>query len=233
MENFTSNYDALQAAAERATKGNWINVGAWVENERDDLKDICDCRPNGNEDDEQALLDAAYIALANPDTILRLLREWRTAREATSQHPTQASVAANQLCLCGTVLAHTHHHCATPVMWRMYEESNAFRNTTAAARDILTERHRQIQHEGLTPDRDDGYTEAELPRAAAAYVLSACGFSNAVTLDFWPWITDWWKPTTPRRNLVKAAALILAEIERIDRDPGDESHHDHLNGGSL
>lgn len=50
MENVTSNYDALYAAAEKATKGNWINVGAWVENERDDLKDICDCRPNGNED---------------------------------------------------------------------------------------------------------------------------------------------------------------------------------------
>ncbi|CAG9193304.1 hypothetical protein BGLA2_1080011 [Burkholderia gladioli] len=80
MENITSDYDALQAAAEKATKGNWINVGAWVENERHDLKDICDCRPNGNEDYEQAVLDAAYIALANPNTILRLLFE----RRATS-----------------------------------------------------------------------------------------------------------------------------------------------------
>ncbi|MGV0129538.1 ead/Ea22-like family protein [Burkholderia gladioli] len=81
MENITSDYDALQAAAEKATKGNWINVGAWVENERDDLKDICDCRPNGSEDYEQAVLDAAYIALANPGTILRLLFELRTALE--------------------------------------------------------------------------------------------------------------------------------------------------------
>ncbi|WP_334045998.1 hypothetical protein [Burkholderia cepacia] len=100
-------------------------------------------------------------------------------------------------------------------------------------RDVLAERHRQILHEGMTPDQDDRYTEAELSRAAAAYILSACGFSNAITLDFWPWSTDWWKPTTPRRNLVKAAALIFAEMERLDRDPGDESHHDHLNGGSL
>ncbi|RQT33456.1 ead/Ea22-like family protein [Burkholderia contaminans] len=99
MEHITNNYDALQAAAEKATKGNWINVGAWVENEHDDLKDICDCRPNGNEDYEQALLDATYIALANPDTVLRLLRERRTAIEAATSHPTHASVAAIQYAL--------------------------------------------------------------------------------------------------------------------------------------
>ncbi|NTX45177.1 hypothetical protein HT749_17380 [Burkholderia cepacia] len=127
---------------------------------------------------------------------------------------------AKQLCPCGTALAHTHHHCAAPVIWRMYEKADALPYTTAAARDILAERHRQIHHEGMTPDRDDRYTEAELSRAAASYVLSACGFSNAITLDFWPWSTDWWKPTTPRRNLVKAAALILAEIEHIDRVAG-------------
>lgn len=141
--------------------------------------------------------------------------------------------SANHHCRCGTALAHTHHHCTTPVMWRMYEKPDVFGNASAAARDVLAERHRQTQQEGATPEHDDLYLEAELPRAAAAYALSASGFSNAITLDFWPFSTDWWKPTTPRRNLVKAAALILAEIERIDRDPGDESHHDHLNGGSL
>ena len=33
----------------------------------------------------------------------------------------------------------------------------------------------------------------------------------------WPWGASWWKPGDPRRMLVKAAALILAEIERLDR----------------
>lgn len=28
---------------------------------------------------------------------------------------------------------------------------------------------------------------------------------------------DWWKPKDRRRNLVKAGALIVAEIERLDR----------------
>lgn len=32
-----------------------------------------------------------------------------------------------------------------------------------------------------------------------------------------PWDEKWWKPKNPRRDLVKAGALILAEIERIDR----------------
>lgn len=36
----------------------------------------------------------------------------------------------------------------------------------------------------------------------------------------WPWDASWWKPNARRRNLVKAGALILAEIERIDRAAG-------------
>ncbi|EMM2964108.1 hypothetical protein RFP09_002664 [Pseudomonas aeruginosa] len=33
----------------------------------------------------------------------------------------------------------------------------------------------------------------------------------------WPWDEQWWKPTTVRRDMVKACALALAEIERLDR----------------
>jgi hypothetical protein len=33
----------------------------------------------------------------------------------------------------------------------------------------------------------------------------------------WPWGGDWWKPKDRRRDLVRAAALIVAEIERLDR----------------
>jgi len=36
----------------------------------------------------------------------------------------------------------------------------------------------------------------------------------------WPWAEKWWKPKNERRDLVKAAALILAEIERLDRAAG-------------
>ncbi|WP_186052767.1 ead/Ea22-like family protein [Burkholderia gladioli] len=180
MENITSDYDALQAAAEKATKGNWINVGAWVENERDDLKDICDCRPNGNEDYEQAVLDAAYIALANPNTILRLLFERRTAIEAT---------------------AHAHTM-----------------SDTAAIRDVISERRRQIVDECRTASQDDTLDECELAAAAACYAVGSKDISTRPDCRaLWPWPAQWWKPSTRRANLVKAGALILAEIERLDR----------------
>lgn len=64
--------------------------------------------------------------------------------------------------------------------------------------------------------------------AAACYALSGTPSDEAVFIHgrwkdprdlFWPWTWDrsWWKPTNRRRDLVKAGALILAEIERLDR----------------
>ncbi|UTJ46611.1 hypothetical protein NLZ15_17465 [Atlantibacter subterranea] len=87
---------------------------------------------------------------------------------------------------------------------------------TAAARDVLAERHRQVTAEGWTPEHDDAYQNSELADAAACYAIHAHnqGFS---TPAHWPWAATWWKQSGARRDLVKAGALILAEIERIDR----------------
>ena len=88
-----------------------------------------------------------------------------------------------------------------------------------AVSDIAAERQRQVDAEGWSADRDDGYADAELAKSAAAYTLSACGFSPDAARLMWPrsWSAHWWKPTTARRDLVKAGALIVAEIERLDR----------------
>ncbi|WP_186257828.1 hypothetical protein [Burkholderia gladioli] len=92
---------------------------------------------------------------------------------------------------------------------------------TNAARDVLSERARQVSVEGWTPEHDDQYTKGELALAASQYVLHvACPFQGGKVPAFWPWPAEWWKPTTPRRDLVKAAALAIAEIERIDRAQG-------------
>lgn len=93
------------------------------------------------------------------------------------------------------------------------------RAVTAAAADVLAERQRQVAAEGWTAERDDSYQNSELADAAACYAIHAHnqGFS---TPAHWPWSTTWWKQTNPRRDLVKAGALILAEIERIDRAAG-------------
>jgi hypothetical protein len=88
----------------------------------------------------------------------------------------------------------------------------------AAARDVLAERARQVEVEQYEPDSDDAYERSELAYAAAAYAITP---ATIPPLDLWaalwPWDMRHWKPTTPRRNLVKAGALILAEIERLDR----------------
>ena len=89
-------------------------------------------------------------------------------------------------------------------------------NKTPAALDVLDERFRQISAEGWTTDHDDQHDTGEMAKAAATYALHSTGAYGKRALT-WPWSPSWWKPTTPRHDLVKAAALIIAEIERIDR----------------
>ena len=95
---------------------------------------------------------------------------------------------------------------------------------TKAAQDVLAERQRQIDVEGWSHAHDDGIDEGDLAAAGSAYALNAACNLNPLANpldeipDTWPWDVQWWKPTTPRRDLVKAGALILAAIEQIDRD---------------
>ena len=93
--------------------------------------------------------------------------------------------------------------------------------TMTVLHEILTERWRQIFDEEWTPEHDDEHELGELAMAAGCYALhAATGSAHHLTRGTplsWPWDQKWWKPTTPRRDLVKAAALILAEIERLDR----------------
>lgn len=107
-----------------------------------------------------------------------------------------------------------------------------------AARDVLAERQRQKSQEGWTPEHDDEHANGSMALAAACYAMFAsvsdsqrqvtdlpaelAKDGNAVPgwmawLEIWPWDRKWWKPKNPRRDLVRAGALILAEIERLDR----------------
>lgn len=92
---------------------------------------------------------------------------------------------------------------------------------TEAAKDVLAERQRQISVEGWTPEHDDEHSFGELARAGAAYAAQSLCAEDA-ELDcgpprWWPWDRSWWKPSGRRQMLVKAGALVLAEIERLDR----------------
>jgi Lar family restriction alleviation protein len=83
--------------------------------------------------------------------------------------------------------------------------------------DVLAERRRQIEVEGWTPQHDDEHGAGELADAAACYAAGEMLHLVATDGYLWPWSEDWWKPTDRRRELIKAGALILAEIERLDR----------------
>ena len=121
--------------------------------------------------------------------------------------------------------------------------SQADETIPAAWADVLAERRRQIEAEGWAPEHDDKHTRGDLTAAAANYAAMACLALNASCLTVcpderppltglgysagwpygrqyalnWPWKRSWWKPGGVRRMLVKAGALILAEIERLDR----------------
>ena len=91
-----------------------------------------------------------------------------------------------------------------------------------AEMDIYDERRRQIDAEGWTPEHDDQHHNGSMARAAAAYAVHTSLSdevyqSGHINPAFWPWAEKWWKPTNRRRDLVKAGALIIAEIERLDR----------------
>ncbi len=92
-----------------------------------------------------------------------------------------------------------------------------------AAADVLAERRRQVTAEGWTSEHDDEHDSGQLAIAAATYALRSARFRFDIQSEIWPWSFEWWKPSDPRRNLVKAAALILAEIERLDRASGKQS----------
>lgn len=85
-----------------------------------------------------------------------------------------------------------------------------------AVQSVISERQRQQSVEGWTPEHDDEHTEGEMAEAAACYAMFANNQGFSVP-GLWPWAREWWKQSGQRRDLVKAGALILAEIERIDR----------------
>lgn len=92
--------------------------------------------------------------------------------------------------------------------------------------DIRNERWRQQEREGYSEDHDDRHDRGEIALAGAAYAIAAASADFASltpALKTWPWHPSEFKPMGGRRDLVRACALILAEIERIDRAAAKQS----------
>lgn len=107
------------------------------------------------------------------------------------------------------------------ILERVFEFLRVSRKLSAAMVAVIAERFRQIEEEGWDAAHDDVHSAGELAIAGACYAMD--GLRETIVdrpIDvsvLWPWEPQWWKPADRRRNLVKACALILAEIERFDR----------------
>jgi len=77
---------------------------------------------------------------------------------------------------------------------------------------IRSERQRQIDVEGYTPDHDREHGGFALSQAATAYEFE--GYLRWGVPTRWPWTPESWKPRDPISNLVRAGALHLAAYEQ-------------------
>lgn len=87
---------------------------------------------------------------------------------------------------------------------------------SVAAQDVLAERRRQVTVKGFDDIHDSQFSRHELEAAAACY-LNPAARADQVPAG-WPWSPEVWRPTTPRRRLVKGVATGLAALERLDRE---------------
>lgn len=159
---------------------------------------------------EGTQLDADITALnalnsaANPTTVLALLDELEAAKQDSAKWFKAFEKAVS--------------------VGARYEERIAELEARAfnpAILDVIAERQRQQSVEGWTPEHDDEHSNGEMALAASSYALYAHKSPIAPAFPYnWPWEPKRFKQQGARRDLVKAAALILAEIERIDRAAG-------------
>jgi hypothetical protein len=109
--------------------------------------------------------------------------------------------------------------CRQFVLRRVFEALHIRRPLSPFMVAVIEERRRQIEVEGWSAEHDDKHSKGEIARAGAAYALWNGGFARGTVRDhIWPWSLSWWKPQDFRRDMVRAAALIVAEGEKHDRN---------------
>lgn len=89
---------------------------------------------------------------------------------------------------------------------------------------IAAERRRQVDVEGWDAAHDDLHAPGDLAAAGACYSLAPSLRASGIPVlgppieKWWPWEAAWWKPVDNRRDLVRAGALIVAELDRENRN---------------
>jgi hypothetical protein len=92
---------------------------------------------------------------------------------------------------------------------------------TDGAALIAAERKRQIESEKWTAEHDDEHDAGQMVEAAVTYALEATYDGPALKgtwfKKYWPWDDESFKPKNPPQDLIRAGALIAAEIDRLQR----------------
>lgn len=101
-----------------------------------------------------------------------------------------------------------------------------------AIRDVIAERAAQVDKHGYTLEHDLDHHPVDLALSAAAYLNTAVDQLHgkehpaSAVPEEWPFCGGW-KPGDARRNLVKALALGLATLDRLDNAPRDSGEAPH------
>ncbi|MEC5739841.1 ead/Ea22-like family protein [Klebsiella pneumoniae] len=250
MTDITELAQRMKAAAEKATPGEWVyfpkNTSIEYDVGSDESQGSILYVDSGDFTQAQTDRNGEFIALANPANILALVEALEKAQQRISQLEsrtvtpvTYSENADADYCrkwaweqvkdevstedwTTGDSITYFGFFCWGWDMRRQYNEQRPV-TVTAAADDVLAERKRQVTTEGWTPEHDDQHVNFEMAIAGGLYAISAVDSHHKLrnsAPSAWPWDRKWWKPDGPRRDLVKAGALILAEIERLDRAAG-------------
>jgi len=123
--------------------------------------------------------------------------------------------------------------CVPPNKWEV-EAADEIMRLRAALEEIAAERKHQIEDKGYDSEHDDAHKDGSIASAAAAYALVASypdqlrdprrpgalrwdGSHYSILGQLWKWEWEMFQPQDRRSDLIRAAALIVAEIERLDR----------------
>lgn len=81
---------------------------------------------------------------------------------------------------------------------------------------IRNERVRQVKEEGWSWLHDKQWKNGELVKAAICYAMTGITKKGEETVAslFWPWAAGWYKPRFDDSDLIRAGALIAAELDR-------------------
>ena len=105
------------------------------------------------------------------------------------------------------------------VLRRVFEALHIRRPLSPFMQAVVAEVFRQREVEGYSAQHDDDLKLGDLAAAGGCYAIaSSWDDCEDIPPCYWPWTLYAWNPRDFRRNLVRSAALVIAEGNKFDRN---------------